>query len=108
MASIHEQKEQATQITLAAQHIQHLRTQLQGRALVPDDDDYDNVRSPWDKVNFDQYPQTLFLEIPRFPWYAFPNQCSGPPPGGKFQQRIDMGERAWSAAKPTQPKGDPP
>jgi hypothetical protein len=30
---------------------------------------------------------------------------SGPPPGGKFQQRIDMGERAWSAARPTQPKG---
>jgi hypothetical protein len=26
----------------------------------------------------------------------------------KFQQRIDMGERAWSAAKPTQPTGDPP
>jgi len=33
---------------------------------------------------------------------------SGPPPGGKFQQWIDMGERAWSAAKPTQPKGNPP
>ena len=33
---------------------------------------------------------------------------SGPPPGRKFQQRIDMDERAWSAAKPTQPKGDPP
>jgi hypothetical protein len=31
----------------------------------------------------------------------------GPPPGGAFSQRIDMGERAWSAAKPTQPKGDP-
>jgi hypothetical protein len=30
------------------------------------------------------------------------------PPITKFQQRIDMGERAWSAAKPTQPKGDPP
>jgi hypothetical protein len=32
----------------------------------------------------------------------------GRPPDRKFQQRIDMGERAWSAAKPTQPKGDPP
>jgi hypothetical protein len=30
------------------------------------------------------------------------------PPGRKFQQRIDAGERAWSAAKPTQPKRDPP
>jgi hypothetical protein len=33
---------------------------------------------------------------------------SGRPPGRKFQQRIDLGERAWSAATPTQPKGDPP
>jgi hypothetical protein len=33
---------------------------------------------------------------------------SGRPAGRKFQQRIDMGERAWSGAKPTQPKGDPP
>jgi Major Facilitator Superfamily len=30
------------------------------------------------------------------------------PPGRTFQQRIDMGERVWSAAKSTQPKGDPP
>jgi broad specificity phosphatase PhoE len=30
------------------------------------------------------------------------------PPITKFQQRIDMGERAWSAAKPAQSKGDPP
>jgi hypothetical protein len=26
----------------------------------------------------------------------------GRPPGRKFQQPIDMGERAWGAAKPTQ------
>jgi hypothetical protein len=30
------------------------------------------------------------------------------PPSRKFQQRNDMGERAWSAAKPPQPKGDSP
>ncbi len=29
----------------------------------------------------------------------------GPPPGRKFQQRIDMGERAWSAAQPTPTEG---
>jgi hypothetical protein len=27
--------------------------------------------------------------------------------GRKFQQPIDLGERAWSAAKPTHPTGDP-
>jgi hypothetical protein len=26
----------------------------------------------------------------------------------KFRQRSDMGKRAWSAAKPTQPNGDSP
>jgi hypothetical protein len=30
------------------------------------------------------------------------------PPGRNFQQRIDAGERAWSAAKPTQPNGGHP
>jgi len=32
----------------------------------------------------------------------------GPPPGGKFQQRTDMGERAWRRCRTSQPKGDPP
>jgi FAD/FMN-containing dehydrogenase len=61
LASIHEQKEQFSQRTIAPQDLQHLRMQLQGRALVPGDDDYDNVRSPWDKVNFDPYPALVVL-----------------------------------------------
>jgi FAD/FMN-containing dehydrogenase len=61
MASIHDQKEHFSQRTIAPQDLQHLCTQLRGRALVPDDDDYDNVRSPWDTVNFDQYPALVVL-----------------------------------------------
>ena len=41
----------------------------------------------------------------RQPHQAAGKPGSGPPPGGRFQQRIDRGERAWSAA--TQPKGAP-
>jgi hypothetical protein len=41
-------------------------------------------------------------------WHRVRANSGGRPPGRKFQQRIDMGERAWSAAKPSQPKGDPP
>src|SRR5713101_5054182 len=40
----------------------------------------------------------------RRPWGAARGRGC-PPPGRKFQQRIDMGERAWSAAEPTPSEG---
>lgn len=61
MASIHEQNKQFLQRTIASHDLHHLRTQLEGRVLVPGDEDYDTMRLPWDTVNFDQHPALVVL-----------------------------------------------
>lgn len=48
-------------IKFDAIHLQTLRAQLQGQALVPGDDGYDKARLTWSARTFEQYPAIIVL-----------------------------------------------
>jgi len=50
-----------TTITIDPQHVDTLRTLLQGTALLPGDDGYDRARQTWDATTFDQHPAVVVL-----------------------------------------------
>src|SRR4051794_27240547 len=50
-----------TTMTIDPQHVEALRTRLQGSLLLPGDEGYDKARQTWDAKTFDQHPAVIVL-----------------------------------------------
>ena len=50
-----------TAMTFNPQHIEILRTRLQGEVLLPGDEGYERARQTWDTKTFDQHPAIIVL-----------------------------------------------
>jgi hypothetical protein len=50
-----------TTMTIDPQHVEALRTRLQGSVFLPGDEGYDKARQTWDAKTFDQHPAVVVL-----------------------------------------------
>jgi FAD binding domain len=50
-----------TAMTIDLQHVETLRTRLQGTVLLPGDEEYDRARQTWEAKTFDQHPALVVL-----------------------------------------------